>query len=524
MAAVERVVAGRFQIVRELGAGGMGAVYEANDLERGAKVALKTLKRLDAESLLRFKNEFRSLQGLAHPNLVSLGELVEDAGRWFFTMELIRGIDFVAWSTARGAIRDSDTGETTSRTKFPLGNAAPWNEARLRQAIGQLALGLAALHRAGKVHRDVKPSNVLVVDEGARRGRVVLLDFGLVTGSELDLSPLEHERIVGTVGFMAPEQAGEGPVGPAADWYAMGALLYFTLAGRLPHVGAAQEVIEKKQREEPPPASAFVSDVPPDLEALCRDLLRIDAARRPTAEEILARLDVDDDGGGAQSGFATSFVGRRQELAELQAAYSRVRAGGPVTALVHGESGVGKTALARELLQRLPDDVLVLGARCYERESVPFKAIDPLLDVLTQILASRPHDEVRELLPAQASLPARVFPQLRRVRAFADAAQVALPLLDPHDQRRALFAALRELFDRLAHTRPLVLAIDDLQWADADSLSLLEALLAPPDAPTSRSGGPASSSPSRWASSPPRTLTPSSPRSRVGAPSTPTRW
>src|SRR5262245_25614471 len=87
----------RFQIIRKLGAGGMGVVYEAFDRDRGARVALKTLRSLSADQLFALKNEFRALQDVSHPNLVSLGELIEDASRWFFTMELVEGQDFLRY-------------------------------------------------------------------------------------------------------------------------------------------------------------------------------------------------------------------------------------------------------------------------------------------------------------------------------------------------------------------------------------------------------------------------------------------
>src|SRR6266540_1754356 len=87
----------RFEVRRQLGAGGMGIVYEAWDRERRLAVALKTLREIDPNSLYRLKNEFRALRGLQHPNLVTLGELVEDEGHWFYTMELIQGVDFLAW-------------------------------------------------------------------------------------------------------------------------------------------------------------------------------------------------------------------------------------------------------------------------------------------------------------------------------------------------------------------------------------------------------------------------------------------
>ena len=120
----------------------MGVVYEALDRERGARVALKTLRpNLDGgDTLQRFKNEFRWLQDLHHPNVVSFGELFGEDGRWFFTMELVEGDDFLAW------VRP--THETRERPELDV--------TRLRAALPQLARGLHALHRAGKVHRDVK--------------------------------------------------------------------------------------------------------------------------------------------------------------------------------------------------------------------------------------------------------------------------------------------------------------------------------------------------------------------------------
>src|SRR5262249_49846469 len=99
MQGVARSFAGstRFRLMRELGAGGMGVVYEALDLETRSRVALKTLKRASPEALVQLKREFRAIQDLAHPNLVSLGELIEHDGFWFFTMELIDGVDLISW-------------------------------------------------------------------------------------------------------------------------------------------------------------------------------------------------------------------------------------------------------------------------------------------------------------------------------------------------------------------------------------------------------------------------------------------
>ncbi len=202
----------RFEIKRRLGSGGMGVVYEALDREKNARVALKILKHVDAQALYRLKNEFRALQDLEHPNLVSLGELVETGGQWFFTMELIEGVDFLSYvrclvdESTPTPVPDLAPSEDTLRSEQVVGprtagSTRKLDEPKLRAALGQLCLGLVALHAAGKVHRDIKPSNILVTSEG----RVVLLDFGLITDASGGEQSTEV-HIVGTAAYMAPEQ------------------------------------------------------------------------------------------------------------------------------------------------------------------------------------------------------------------------------------------------------------------------------------------------------------------------------
>src|SRR5262245_40099008 len=233
----------------------MGVVYEALDRERNARVALKTLRDLDADGIYYLKREFRALADVAHLNLVQLHELHQVGERWFFTMELLEGTDLLTH------VRDESPPEL-----LPSGviYQRP-NLARLRASLRQLAQGVAALHASGKLHRDIKPSNALVTPQG----RVVLLDFGLVT--DLTLTRLYQTlapKLVGTPAYLAPEQAARQLPSPACDWYSVGALLYEALAGVPPFTGNLLEVLMAKQQHDPPPPSSLAPSVPADLEAL----------------------------------------------------------------------------------------------------------------------------------------------------------------------------------------------------------------------------------------------------------------
>ncbi|MGH7293482.1 MAG: serine/threonine-protein kinase, partial [Polyangiaceae bacterium] len=476
----------RFELGRCLGEGGMGIVYEALDRESGTRVALKTLRHMTADSLARLKREFRAMQDVQHPNLISLGELVSERDRWFFTMELVEGSDVLQYVRGRSVALDeqSPPSESTERATalaptVPFKRAqstGAFDEARLRAVLPQLADALCALHAAGLVHRDIKPSNVRV----DREGRVVLLDFGLVVDLGADTASMV--QMAGTPSYMAPEQAASGKVGAEADWYAFGVLLFEMLTGAVPFVGPPLSVMMRKQMEEPPRPSSVAALVPSDLEALCLELMRFDPAARPAGGAVLRALGAPSGLRPAAAGLSlssqtqtTPFVGRSAELEVLLEAFRDTRQGRTVTVVVEGESGVGKSALVRRFSEHIAidhPDLVVLAGRCYERESVPYKAFDEVVDALGRFLGRLGAAEARQLVPTKPMPLVKVFPVLRRVEAIAELSRGEQPALDPFELRGRAFSALRDLLTRLGDRRPLVVIIDDVQWADADSRAL----------------------------------------------------
>ncbi len=462
----------RYLLISCLGDGGFGVVYEVEDRELGRRLALKTLKPQRsgfAANIQRLKREFRSVADLVHPNLVGLHELSSEGGRWFFTMDLVRGGDFREY--VRG-----ETAAAYARTVKDAGAAMPapsdisgaLSEPRLRASMRQLVAGVNALHDAGIIHRDLKPSNVLV----ERDGRVVILDFGLA-GGEIPHDP--EILLGGTPVYMAPEQATGEAVTPAADWYAVGVMLYEALTGEMP----GEEAVPLSDR----------ARVPPDLARLCTALLARDPAARPDRDQILAMLGdapaAAPPADGHRAHRSDVFVGRARELSSLRDACTAVARGEPRLIRIAGQPGVGKSALLARFFEQLgaQGDALCLDGRCHERESVPFKAFDGVADALARYLHGLPRNQASALMPRDIHLVTQLFPVLESVAAIRDVPQRHVRAIDPREVRLRAFAAIKELIARIADKQPLVIAIDDLQWGDIDSARLLASLVARPERP-----------------------------------------
>ncbi|MGY0003978.1 protein kinase domain-containing protein [Micromonospora sp. I033] len=254
---------GRYRLLDRLGAGGMSVIWRAHDEVLGRDVAVKLLSpelAADPQLLHRIRAEARSAARLRHPNVVEVydyGEVADGDGPPvpYVVMEVVEG---------------------RSLAQLLTGGPLPWRVAVL--ICAQVAAALAAAHRRGTVHRDVKPGNVMIAAAGVK-----LVDFGISAASG-DPDGLS-EGLFGTPAYLAPERLEQGAVRPATDVYALGLLLYRALAGRLPWRASTTTQMLAAHRYREPAALPDLTDLPPEVADLCRRCLAKDPADRPPATE-----------------------------------------------------------------------------------------------------------------------------------------------------------------------------------------------------------------------------------------------
>ncbi len=468
---------GRYQILSLLGTGAFGVVYRVFDTKLGHEVALKTISRPSPDLRVWLKEEYRALWDIAHPNLVGLRHLHVEGARCFFTMDIVQeGQPF------------------THRLDFDRRGPEDAQRAAIRKicrAGFQLADALRAVHEFRKCHRDVKPSNVLVTPQN----KVVLLDFGIA--GLVDRSVLLDTLrgvLVGTLPYIAPEQYDEPRPLEASDWYSAGVMLYETIVGQRPFTDDHKKEREAKRRL-PPAPSLTVPAIPEAAERLILGLLAPAMEDRPSAEEVCARLREMGDEPGARVYWSShraevqrDFVARDGEIATLQRAYVGAIEGRFATAEIVGPSGIGKTALIRHFLGTLRGGgaaaPLVLEARCHPHESIPYKAFDAVVDDLARYWMGLDESIAVSLCPSEGiEALALLFPALLRVPRLASRVSGADLRGDPRALRQSGFGALQQVLCKLCEIRPVVLWVDDLHWADADSVALLESVFGGEGAP-----------------------------------------
>lgn len=471
----------RFTFEGTLGTGGMGVVFAAFDHQRGETVALKTLSSTAPNALLRLKREFRAMADLRHPNLVRLHELFEVGGRWFFTMERVPGVDFLQ---AVRATRGADAALTPSTLEAATLDSASLREPpaappptvgplpdldRLRAAFAGLIAGLERLHARGRCHRDLKPGNVRITPEG----RVVILDFGLVRPDSASQPLTADGTVLGTLAYMAPEQATGEPVGAAADWYGVGVMLFEALTGRLPFGGGLADIVDAKLNRPPPDPASVQPETPPALARACLGLLARDARRRWAGRALREALGLPPPVIPAPTRTLTQDVRSRPTHGPLLEPLGLADAGQPVVLLVEGDDARRRRAALHGLVAQAGQRATLRG-RCDARERVPYCAVDRLVDGLTAHLS-----HVAAPLPTDGAVAALVarFPVLAGLPDLARLAPlVPDPALDT-TPAHAAGAGLRALLAVLSPDRAPLLVLDDVSWGDAASAHLLAGAL-----------------------------------------------
>ena len=475
------------EVMEELGRGGMGVVYRAYDEKHGREVALKTLQRMGPDDLIRFKQEFRALADIAHSNLASLYELHSDGTTWCLTMELLHGVEFLEYVWSEFESLKMDAGRRRVADVAGQSRLTVRRINRLYDGLKQLAIGLHELHRHGKLHSDIKPSNVLVTTEG----RVVLLDFGLVAEITRDDDGRLPRMIQGTPHYMAPEQVACSALTAASDWYAVGVMLYEVLTGRLPFNDKSVKAMLRKRIEAPLAPDKRRPGVPKELSDLCMAMLEIDPAKRPSTIDVLRAVEADDvansilEESTSNVTQSVELVGRESHLEMLNQTLQEVIDGATRSVFVHGLSGMGKSVLIRSFIDSVQSSSssILLEGRCYEQESVPFKALDSLVDALVAYLCDLHVSTLEKLIPEDMLPLVRLFPVFGHVHGASDPGRPTIDSADQQELRQRGFTSLRGLLTNLSKRAPVVLYIDDLQWGDADSAHLLADLVRPPDSP-----------------------------------------
>jgi serine/threonine protein kinase/predicted ATPase/GTPase SAR1 family protein len=459
---------GVYEIRALLGAGGMGEVYRAFDPRLGREIALKVIRRLvvgDESALDRLLREATLASALNHPNIVTIYETGVVGSDRYIAMELV----------------DGATLRQLAAQGLPL--------ARIVGIARQVSEALAVAHAAQIIHRDIKPDNVMVRPDGY----VKLLDFGLArvqpdpfgTGSTFaghTAAQTEAGLILGTIGYMAPEQARGEPVTAEADVFSLGVLLYELVTGRHPFMASSQlGTLHALLWETPEPPALLNHDLPRALDQLILEALQKDQRLRPGASEVMYRLALAHDSSIATALSAVTvsrrptatspIVGREQELDAMNHEFDRAQRGNARMVVISGEAGVGKTTLVEAFVRQLEErgePMRVGRGRCSERLAGS-EAYLPVLEALDSLQRNEQLGSLSRLIRALApSWYAQLMPPSEN---DSSAARLAAETAGGSQER--LKREIAALLEEVGRIQPVMLWFDDAHWADASTTDLI---------------------------------------------------
>lgn len=453
---------GCFLLIRQLGKGGMGNVYSAIDLRSTAHVAVKVMRHLDSWSIYRFVEEFSWLSQLNHPHLVKLYDAFSEGDTRYFSMEQVEGLTIRNWFQS-----------------LDVNDMSRWN--MLRQVLAETASAIRFLHDCDVIHRDVKPSNLMITPGR----RAMLLDLGLAMRagkSTAGLQLVDGSKIVGTIQYLPPEALRGEPQTFASDWYSFGVLIFETLTNSLPPIAIDPKNKDLNLRYKLNEESLWKKLIgsPDDLRCLCIDLLSADPQMRPMGNEIIQRLGAEDS---HLLSFAADAIclGRDEVLTEITNCFDATSQRGKLV-LIRGESGIGKTTLLKHWirsLQRVDDSTLVFHFACHLQDHTPLRALNLLAQQLVTLMPDLPRNLWEDLTTNEGAEIVYGFPQMQQlIGAQMRQKDPAVGVAELAARRAAGLHALLFWLRELSKRRSVIIVIDDAQWADSDSGRLLAQLLA----------------------------------------------
>ncbi len=451
---------GCFLLIRQLGKGGMGNVYSAIDLRSTAHVAVKVMRHLDSWSIYRFVEEFSWLSQLNHPHLVKLYDAFSEGDTRYFSMEQVEGLTIRNWF----------------QTLSP-NDMSRWN--MLRQVLAETASAIRFLHDCDVIHRDVKPSNLMITPGR----RAMLLDLGLAMRagkSTAGLQLVDGSKIVGTIQYLPPEALRGESQTFASDWYSFGVLIYETMTNSFPPISVdpKNKDLELRYQLNEEVLRAKLEGFPDDLIGLCIDLLSVEPRSRPLGNEIIQRLGAEDS---QALSFAadTTCLGRDEVLDEITHSFHHSAALGELI-LLRGESGIGKTTVLKHWTrtQKLNDEsTLLLHISCHLQDHTPLRALNLLAQQLVTLLPDLPRELWEDLTTSEGAEIVYGFPQMQQLIGVQPRQKdPSIGVQELAARRAAGLHALLYWLRELSKRRSVIIVIDDAQWADADSGRLLSQL------------------------------------------------
>ena len=464
----------RYQINAKLGQGKMGTVYRARDtlLERDVAVKIMSTAILGAEGYTRFKREARATAKLNHPNIVSLHNAGETTPSTDPGQALEQTMPFIVMELVKGKSLHEHRPETLHD---------------ILAIACQICAALEHAHDHGIIHRDLKPENVMILPDGTAK----LVDFGLARPVASRLTA--EGALIGTVSYLAPEQALGTKIDHRADLYALGVTLYKLTTGVLPFTADDPFVVITQHLHTPVvPPRAKNEQISPALNDLIVQLLNKDPADRPaSAAEVLQVLKqpgfLEKDRSPAEELSVLDrivrgrLVGRKHELAKGRALWKKATAGKSQLLLISGEPGIGKTRLVRELVTqaKVSGGWALVGAS-YAEGDAPYAAFG---QIIRQALHGDyeggfdlPELVLADLLTLAPDLYSYYpFDRNQSGAQGSPDAPVNLPL-DPQAEQYRLYASVAAFCDAFSQSAPLMLVLEDVHWADSGTLALLRYL------------------------------------------------